>query len=190
MARVDVNKTCDNVKHLTLNCVETGMDVGGVVPMYVGNIEEGGTLEIFEVFVRQWQEQFPRRMHPLRRVWAQGRAVSETLDFLDVRWVSRVLQEQKQGKEHWQGPVRAVLHQQRAPRQGLGQEGWKGVWPEHSQQKNAKGPTHTVMEKEDVIQWSGDVEADGEGALALLNLTDRLAGHGSTIFFSPPTNLR
>ena len=41
---------------------------------------------------------------------------------------------------------------------------------------------YTVMEEEDWNQWSGYVEQEGEGALALFNLTGGLAGRGSTAF--------
>ena len=39
-----------------------------------------------------------------------------------------------------------------------------------------KGKYGTVVEEEDWNQWSGDVEQEGEGALALFNHTDGMAG--------------
>ena len=45
--------------------------------------------------------------------------------------------------------------------------------------KYGKGPMYTVMEEEDWNQWSGDVEQEGDGALALFNLTDGLDGRRS-----------
>ena len=48
--------------------------------------------------------------------------------------------------------------------------------------KYGKGPMYTVMEEEDWNQWSGDVEQEGDGALALFNHTDGLAGRRSNTF--------
>ena len=46
----------------------------------------------------------------------------------------------------------------------------------------ARDPLYTVMEETDWNQWSGDVEQEGDGALALFNTTDGLAGRRSNTF--------
>ena len=146
MALLDASQTFDDVKRLILNYVETRINFEGVAPMDVGNLdfydqwndhhqEEIGEYENQEVYMLhnggkakgkgKGKQRFQGQCSHCgewghKAVQCQKRLTCWTCGELGHR-SAECPKGKGKGKVRWQGPVRAVTHQQRALGQGFQQ---------------------------------------------------------------------